>query len=75
MAVLSHDNSSLQLVNMSKGLESATPVVTALIFDHLRFSPLYTRCLVAVLTGLYIHIDVIVCGLFEFKTVSSSFAC
>ena len=70
-----HNNSSLQLVNMSKALESATPVVTALISHHLRFSPLYTRCLVAVLTGLYIHINVIVCGLFKFKTISGLFAC
>ena len=67
VAVLSHNNSSFQLVNMSKALESATPVVTALISHQLMFSPLYTRCLVTVLTGLYIHINVIVCGLLRFK--------
>ena len=80
MVVLSHDNSSLQLVYMSEALESATPVVTALISHHLRFSPLHTRSLVAdeysmniiiALQFIYIQINVIVCGLFQFKTVSA----
>ena len=60
MAVLSHNKSSLGFVYMSEALESATPVVTALISHHLRFSPLHTRCLVAVLTGQFIHINVII---------------